>query len=671
MSISMLVVGFSQTADAQGPQGHVAYIYPAGGQQGQTVEVIVGGADLDEAKEVRVSGEGVTGKVVKFEKGKTVTVSLSIAANAPSEVRDLRLVTPSGATNRARFVVGQIPEIQEKEPNSDRNSAQAIPSLPVVINGQIFEADRDLFRFSAKAGQTIVCDAKAERLLPFIADGVPGWFQAVLTLYDSNGKTIDRADHYQFHPDPVLIHKIEKDGDYVIEIKDSLFRGRNDFVYRLSVGELPFISYLTPLGAKRDGSAKISLFGSNLPTNTLTLPLKPDSPSVLSVDVKANEIISNALPFAVGTLPETREHEPNNTMDQAQAVDWPITINGRIQKPGDVDFYVFKPDPKQKLVMEVFARRLESPLDSTLTLYDTKRSQVQQNDDYEDENMPQMTHHADSRIVYTFKNEEKHYLRVADIQGHGGEDYAYRLTIAPMRPDFELRVTPDNPRVGQGATTVLSVKVLREDGFDGPIELSVENLPKGFAISGTTIPSGANEGMVTLTAPTDVALGIYSPSIVGKAEVEGKPVVRKALAVEDVMQAFYYHHLLPTQEMLLTLLEPPPFNLIPQMPPEGYFRFGDGRTAFVTIKAERKNGVKGPIRLTLSNPPKGVSMPAVTIPPDQDEAKLEIRMANQLPSSVRYNLIIAGTMNVDKKALHTISPAIIVLGSTAKAPSKP
>ena len=48
----------------------------------------------------------------------------------------------------------------------------------------------------------------------------------------------------------------------------------------------------------------------------------------------------------------------------------PVTINGRVEKPGDVDYFSFKAQAGQKLVMEVFARRLESPLDSILTLYD-------------------------------------------------------------------------------------------------------------------------------------------------------------------------------------------------------------------------------------------------------------------------------------------------------------
>jgi len=46
----------------------------------------------------------------------------------------------------------------------------------------------------------------------------------------------------------VIICKIPQNGDYFLEINDALFRGREDFVYRLTVGEIPFIKSIFPLG---------------------------------------------------------------------------------------------------------------------------------------------------------------------------------------------------------------------------------------------------------------------------------------------------------------------------------------------------------------------------------------------------------------------------------------
>jgi hypothetical protein len=58
--------------------------------------------------------------------------------------------------------------------------------------------------FQARQGQSLVIAASARELMPYLADAVPGWFQAVLTLYDAAGKEVAYDDDFRFHPDPVL-----------------------------------------------------------------------------------------------------------------------------------------------------------------------------------------------------------------------------------------------------------------------------------------------------------------------------------------------------------------------------------------------------------------------------------------------------------------------------------
>ena len=92
--------------------------------------------------------------------------------------------------------------------------------------------------------------------------------------------------------------------------------------------------------------------------------------------------------------------------------------------------------------------------------------------------------------MYTFPAAGDYLLRIKDIQQHGGPEYAYRLTVAPPRPDFLLRVSPDTPRLTKGDTAVLTVKALRLDGFWGDIGLAVQNLPPGYVVGGGVIPAG-------------------------------------------------------------------------------------------------------------------------------------------------------------------------------------
>ena len=61
-------------------------------------------------------------------------------------------------------------------------------------------------------------------------------------------------------------YKIPEDGQYVIEIKDAIYRGRPDFVYRLAVGELPFVTSIFPLGGRAGTQTTVELRAGTCPS---------------------------------------------------------------------------------------------------------------------------------------------------------------------------------------------------------------------------------------------------------------------------------------------------------------------------------------------------------------------------------------------------------------------
>ena len=51
------------------PQGRIsAFVYPAGGQQGTTFQIRLGGQNLDDVNGVLVTGKGVSAKVVEYHR---------------------------------------------------------------------------------------------------------------------------------------------------------------------------------------------------------------------------------------------------------------------------------------------------------------------------------------------------------------------------------------------------------------------------------------------------------------------------------------------------------------------------------------------------------------------------------------------------------------------------
>ncbi|MCK4282989.1 MAG: hypothetical protein KAX44_01635, partial [Candidatus Brocadiae bacterium] len=299
----------------------------------------------------------LTRRQLNAQLAEMVVVEVTIDPGAAPGDRELRLRTPNGLTNPMRFQVGTLPEICEEEPNDPETFAY-LPKeppidLPMVLNGQIMPGDVDRFRFRAKRGQRLVIETHARRLVPFLADTVPGWFQATVALYDAQGREVAFADDYRFHPDPVLFYQVPRDGQYELEIRDAICRGRQDFVYRVGVGELPFITQAFPLGGRTGVSTVASIDGWNLPEKQLRLDTQPGDDCIRRTALHQSKCVSNEVTYAVDTLPDCMETEPNDDTQSAQPIALPRIVNGRIARPGDVDVFRFEGHAGDEVVAEV------------------------------------------------------------------------------------------------------------------------------------------------------------------------------------------------------------------------------------------------------------------------------------------------------------------------------
>jgi hypothetical protein len=498
-----------------------------------------------------------------------VAVKVTIASDAEPGRREVRVLTPNGLSNPLGFCVGELkeyslPAAQPTSPELERLRKQfGAPSavrpafaemrvtLPATINGQILPGGVDRFRFSAQRGQELVLAVHARTLIPYLADAVPGWFQATLALYDAKGNELEYQDDFQFRPDPVLHCVIPRDGDYMIEIKDAIYRGREDFVYRIEAGELPLVTSVFPLGGSLDATTAVSLSGWNLPVKQIDY--RGTVPGVHVIAGSPKQTFSSLRPFTVDARPEQMESEPNHAPGAAQSLTLPLAVNGRINEPGDVDTFHIEGRAGEEIVAEVWARRLESPLDSALTLLDAAGKQLASNDDHEDKASGLNTHHADSYLRITLPRDGAYRVQLTDRQGKGGAEFGYRLRLGPTEPDFELRVVPSALNVRNGATIPITVYALRKDGFINEIKVIMEGAPPGFTVRGGVIPAGQDKVELKLAAPAFAREELLNVSVQGQAMIQGRAVVRDAIPADDMMQAFLYRHLVPAQELKLAV----------------------------------------------------------------------------------------------------------------------
>jgi hypothetical protein len=496
--------------------------------------------------------------------GETVLIEVTLDPEAALGDRELRLQTPMGLTNPRCLQVGLFPEAREQEPNAPLdfvvmpNLPKEPPlELPALMNGQVKPGDVDRFSFRAAKGQRLVIDTQARHLVPFLADAVPGWFQATVALYDANGKEVAFDDDYRFDPDPVLLFEVPEAGAYELEIRDSLYRGREDFVYRVSISERPFVTAMFPLGGQVGADTTASIEGWNLPRKQLRLSTEPGPEGVRQTSLNPDEGPVNPLFYAVDTLPECTEVEPNDTAKTAQQIALPKTVNGRVSKPGDVDVFQFTGRAGEEVVAEVLGRRLHSPIDSLVRLTDAAGRVLRWNDDHMDKeghlhrDMGLLTHHADSYLRVKLPTDGVYFAHLADSQHQGGEAYGYRLRLSPPRPDFELRLSPSSLNVRAGMAAPVWVYALRKDGFEDEIELTLKDGPAGFRLDGGRIPPGCSGVCMTLTAPAQPIAEPASLQIEGRASIGGQTITRPAVPCEDAMQAFLWRHLAPSQQLLV------------------------------------------------------------------------------------------------------------------------
>lgn len=636
-------------------QMYIGFVYPAGGQQGATFQVTIGGQALDGVNGASVSGTGVQARVVEYNRmlgsqeitllseqlrelknpmeqkidennekttnliarlekiigehvnrpasaaiANLVILEVTIAPDAMPGEREIRLVTPRGISNPLVFNIGRLPEVSapplptsplqvlgkeeetirrkkrpmEKQPGSemmmmtmtevpgapsDLDDNEVLIKLPCTVNGQIYSGTVARFRFAARKGQRLVISVQARVLIPYMADAVPGWFQAVLALYNAKGKEIAFKDDYRFKPDPVIFYEVSEDGEYIFAVYDAIYRGREDFVYRITIGELPFVTSIFPLGGRAGTPTIVEIKGWNLAETNITPDIKATAPGVYPIVVRGNEgFISNPLPFALDTLPECLEKEPHNTPATAQKVTLPIIINGRIDTPGNRDVFQFEGHAGDEIVAEVNARRLDSPLDSILKLTDTAGNCLVFNDDREDIGSGLNTHHADSYIRATLPSNGIYFVQLSDAQQNGGEEYAYRLRISAPQPDFALRVVPSSVNIRSNSAAPVTIYAIRHDGFSGDIKFALKNTTNKFEIKGGDLKGTQEVTRVILKTSLSETKEPVPLIVEGYAKIGEQKIVREAVPAEDRMQAFLWRHLVPAKELNAYVFNPPP-----------------------------------------------------------------------------------------------------------------
>ena len=138
--------------------------------------------------------------------------------------------------------------------------------------------------------------------------------------------------------------------------------------------------------------------------------------------------------------------------------------------------------------------------------------------------------------------------------GAFGKEYAYALSLSKLYSDFSLSVVPSSLNAMSGRNVSFRAYAFRNGGDDNyPIKLNIIGFPAGAILHGGEIPAGADYADVVVSIPQNTQKGISKVSVTGEAKLGKDLVWRRARPCEDMMQAFYYRHYVPFNDMNLSI----------------------------------------------------------------------------------------------------------------------
>ena len=403
------------------PKPEVASAEPRGVRRGKTVRVTLTGKNLGGLKEVKVSGDKVTGKVLNAT-NTTAVVELTAGADAMPGAVDLTVAGPGGSSAAEKILIDTLPQVEAGE-----GAGPVVAALPATFGGKFDRMGRaDLFAFDAKGGEQIVFDCASRRL--------GSKAEVVLTVTDPSGKVVASGGGDYENPETLLAFTPAADGRYTVRVAELTGAASGNHFYRVAAGAMPVVTDVFPLAVPAGAETAVRLVGPNVPAGAV---VKVKAPAEGEVEVPGDLDrfrVRRALKVLVSTVPETIEAEPNDSPGNATAIAVPGAAEGRIGSAADVDLYRFAAKAGERVVLETVAAQRGSPIDTRIEVLYPDGRPVQR---------LQLRAVRDSALTFKSIDANANGGRLVNYEEMELNQYLYmngevvRLYIAPRGPDSE------------------------------------------------------------------------------------------------------------------------------------------------------------------------------------------------------------------------------------------
>ena len=487
-------------------------------QAGATTILAVDGSELgpdarillDAPLAKQTQKPGATANRAEFE--------VTLDPQVPPGIYLLRIAGPTGVSAAVPIGIDALPQVPV---------AAEAPQLPVAMSGALNGSTVQSVGFTGKKGDRVVVEVESRRLGANLNPTVHLYDARHVQLAWSQGLPVIGGDAR-------LDAALPADGKYTVELHDALFRGADPGFYRLKIGDFKYAGLVHPLGVVRGAPTPLEFVASNLPKSQgpMAMPAElGERPAPWPAGVP---LVSGSRPkLIVSAAGEIAEQPAGDKLQEIPAA--PVAISGRLAARGELDRYRITVAPGQALRFDVLASRIGSPVDGVLSVLNEQGGQLATNDDRPGTTDPglDLTVPADAKALI---------VTLRDLEGRGGEQFVYRISIRGAGdPDFSLSAIEDRWLVPKDGALVVRIKADRNN-YPGPIQLALNPVPPNLVVSGTEIPAGASETLLSLSAPglapaqaiaglvgrgTDAVAAIERPLLLGdSAAVKFQPWLR-------------------------------------------------------------------------------------------------------------------------------------------------
>lgn len=588
-------------------------ILPGGIERGAVGQLVFHGERLEGAEEILFYDAGF--EVLRLEgSDESVTATIRVADDCRLGEHVAHLRTRNGVSEFRPFYVEPLPQLMELEPNNSLGTAQPV-ALNTTLAGQLTKGDADVFVIEAQAGDHLKAEVLAMRLGNVMLD-------TYVAILDSTGRRLASSSGHPFSlQDGIVSVPVPKDGKYLVKIREVDHGGGKQCNYRLHVGSFPRPVAIFPPGGKMGEKHTVRFLGDPAGSyeQTLTLPATFDRNYGLS-GLRDGKAAPTPIPFRLSAHRNALEVEPNNKLAQATPVQLPDAFCGIIENRGDQDCFRFAAQAGEHFDIECYARRVRSPLDSVMELYDAAGDRIYENDDGAKvtENDDAEPRAPDSHFRVKIPADGLYTLRVRDRLGRGGPSYVYRVEFNPVQPWMLVRlprVEDPNGLYGQYRQQIFVARGnyfaalvrARFKDFQGRLVLEMPDLPEGVTMETMTIPAGTNAFPVVFHAHEDAKISGKLVAMRGRHADREKNITGGFYSFADLMHGKPEQARLKTkivERVPVVVTERVPFRLRLQAPEVPLVR--DGKME-LRVEVERDPGFEEEIFLKMPFLPPGVA----------------------------------------------------------------